>query len=94
MQASDAEELCVDCFDAVWQAGFRSGDFSTTETLFASARAFARTHNNVAFKATVLDGLGMLAHYRHITTMLSGEIIVDDDVAAEEDLFQEALSLH
>lgn len=91
---STAAELCAAGYDAVFEAGFRTGDFTEAQDLLDSARTQAAREGDVALEGRVLDRLGMLAHYRQITALMSGDPVADSGVAAEESLFRDALELH
>jgi hypothetical protein len=91
---SAAAELCPAGYEAVFEAGFRTGDFSDAQDLLDPARTGAASEGDVAVEASAIHGLGMLAHYRHIGALMSGDSVTDGDVAAEEALFRTALELH
>jgi tetratricopeptide (TPR) repeat protein len=89
-----AAELCAAGYDAVFEAGFRSGDFAEARNLLDSAMTRAATEGDSAVEASVMDGLGLLAHFRHIAALMNGDPVADADVLAEESLFRRALTLH
>jgi tetratricopeptide (TPR) repeat protein len=89
-----AADLCAAGYEAVFEAGFRTGEFGEAERLLESARVRAASAGEVGLEACALDGLGMLTHYRHIAVLMSGQRVSESDAAAEESLFREALDRH
>jgi tetratricopeptide (TPR) repeat protein len=91
---STAAELCAAGYEALFEAGFRTGRFAEARHLLDSATTRAASVGDIALEARARDGLGMLAHYRHIARLMSGDPVTDTDVAAEESLFRDGLRLH
>jgi len=87
-------ELLEAGWDALIEAGFRTGDFVPARKLLEAARTRAVEDGEIAAEAAALDGMGMLAHYSSVVTLLSGGTVTEADADAEEAFFQRALGLH
>jgi hypothetical protein len=92
--SSTAGELCAAGFEALWEAGFRTGDFLRADELLMAAQQRAIESRDVRTQASALDGLGVSTHYRLIAARNDQNTIVNSDIEAEEFLFREALRLH
>ena len=85
-------ELLAAGDEALAEAGFRTGDFSSAREVLAQAQAKADEAGDNAGRARVLDLLGMLAHYENISRLMTGEAVPAEDIEAEERLFRQALT--
>ncbi len=83
-----AEALLAAGNEAMLEAAFRTGDFATAEETLNEARAVAEKAGDRASEAAALDRLGMLMHFRQLD-----EDVAHADTAAEEALFQRALTI-
>jgi hypothetical protein len=86
-------ELCAAGYDAVFEAGFRSGAFAEAGSLLDSAMTRTGTERDLAVEASAIDGLGQLAHYRNIAAPVNAVPVADAEVLAEEALVRRALTL-
>jgi hypothetical protein len=87
----DVRALIAAGDDALADAAFRTGDFGKARELLEAAHADAMQSTDVGAQASTLDSLGMLAHYENITKLMAGSPVGQDDIAAEERLFRQAL---
>jgi tetratricopeptide (TPR) repeat protein len=85
------DELLAAANEALAEAGFRTGDFSTARDLAEQAQAEASRTADAAAHARALNVLGMVAHYENITMLMSGSKPSSADVDSEEKLFRQAL---
>lgn len=92
-QAGSARELCAAAGEALAEAGFCTGEFTSAAELFAQARASAERDGDRKAEATAIGGLGMTVHYRNIARLVSDLRPGGEDVAAEEALMRQALSI-
>jgi tetratricopeptide (TPR) repeat protein len=88
-----ARELFVAADEALTQAAFCTGEFTTAERLFGEARAVAARGGDLEAEARAVGGLGMMHHYRNIATLVGGQALADADIVAEDDLMRRALAL-
>jgi tetratricopeptide (TPR) repeat protein len=86
------QDLLAGGDEALAEAGFRTGDFTTSRELFEQARNEAVQADDAAAQALALAGLGMVAHYQNITALLDGSAVDSADIDAEEQLFRQALA--
>jgi tetratricopeptide (TPR) repeat protein len=84
-------ELLAEAAEALAEAGFRSGDFSTARDLAEKAKEEASRTSDTAGHARALNCLGMVAHYENITLLMSGSKPSSADIDSEEKLFRQAL---
>jgi tetratricopeptide (TPR) repeat protein len=88
-----ARHVCAAADEALSEAAFRTGDFTGAERLFGEARAIAERDGDREAEALAVGGLGMVRHYRNITTLVGGDTPDDADVAAEEELMRRSLAI-
>jgi hypothetical protein len=69
---STARQLCAAADDALTEAAFRTGEFGAAERLFGEARTLAGQDGDRAAEALAVGGLGMVRHYRNISTLVGG----------------------
>ena len=74
--------------EALYEAAFRTGDYSEAEATFTGLLERARTEGDRALEAAALDRLGMLTHFRALERDLS-----EADSDAERELFERALAI-
>jgi tetratricopeptide (TPR) repeat protein len=74
--------------EAMFEAAFRTGDYTEAETTFTTLLAQAREAGDRVLEAAALDRLGMLAHFRAIEGDLA-----EADSDAEVSLFEQALRI-
>jgi tetratricopeptide (TPR) repeat protein len=78
----------------MYEAGFRTGDFTGAHELLEAARARAVEEGDRNAEAAVVSCLGMLVHYENITKLMAGGSVPAADADAEEELFRAALAVH
>jgi tetratricopeptide (TPR) repeat protein len=88
-----ASDLFVAADEALVQAAFCTGEFTTAERLFGEARAEAARDGEREAEARAVGGLGMTHHYRNIAALVAGQAPAEADIAAEDDLMRRALGL-
>jgi len=88
-----AHDLFIAADEALVEAAFCTGEFSTPEGLFGEARAQAARDGDQEAEARAVSGLGMTHHYRNIAALIAGQAPADADIAAEDDLMRRALVL-
>jgi tetratricopeptide (TPR) repeat protein len=86
------QDLLASGDEALAEAGFRTGDFTSARELFEQARDEAAQAGDTAARARALAGLGMVAHYQNLTALLAGSAVDSADIDAEEQLFRQALA--
>ncbi|GGQ56061.1 tetratricopeptide repeat protein [Couchioplanes azureus] len=74
--------------EALYEAAFRTGDYTQAEATFTGLLDEARAAGDRALEAAALDRLGMLAHFRALENDLA-----EADSGTEERLFRQALSI-
>ena len=74
--------------EALYEAAFRTGDYSEAEATFTGLLERARSEGDRALEAAALDRLGMLAHFRALEADLA-----EADSDAEQKLFEQALAI-
>ncbi|WP_067504002.1 tetratricopeptide repeat protein [Actinoplanes sp. TFC3] len=74
--------------EALYEAAFRTGDYTEAETTFAELLTRARESGDRVLEAAALDRLGMLAHFK----ALDGDL-AKADADAEQRLFEQALEI-
>jgi tetratricopeptide (TPR) repeat protein len=79
--------------DALFEAGFRTGDFAPARTCLSSARDRAKLGGDRAWEATAADRLGLALHYENVSRLMQGVAPTPAQIDAEETLFREALEL-
>jgi tetratricopeptide (TPR) repeat protein len=79
--------------EAFAEAAFCTGDFAAARRLLEQALEEARAEQDAMSEAAAVEGLGLLLHYENITKRMTGADITASDIAAEEDLFQSALTI-
>jgi tetratricopeptide (TPR) repeat protein len=84
-------ELLAEAAEALAEAGFRTGDFSTARDLAERAKDEASRASDIAGHARALNSLGMVAHYENITILMTGSKPSSADIDSEEKLFRQAL---
>jgi tetratricopeptide (TPR) repeat protein len=84
-------ELLAEADEALAEAGFRTGDFSTARDLAEKAKEEASRTSDAAGHARALNSLGMVAHYENLTMLISGSKPSSADIDTEEKLFRQAL---
>jgi tetratricopeptide (TPR) repeat protein len=77
--------------DALFEAGFRTGDFAQARAHLSSAREWAERDGDRALEAAAADRLGLALHYENIARLMQGMELAPADIDAEEMLFREAL---
>jgi hypothetical protein len=85
------DELLAAANEALAEAGFRTGNFSTARDLAEQAQTEASRTADAAAHARALNLLGMVAHYENITMLMSGSKPSSADIDSEEKLFRQAL---
>jgi len=88
-----ASDPFVAADEALVQAAFCTGEFTTAERLFDEARAEAARDGDQEAEAQAVGGLGMTHHYRNIAALVAGQAPAEADIAAEDDLMRRALGL-
>jgi tetratricopeptide (TPR) repeat protein len=88
-----ASDLFVAADEALTQAAFCTGEYTTAERLFAEARAAAARAGDLEAEARAAGGLGMTHHHRNIATLVGGQAPADADIVAEDGLMRRALAL-
>ena len=88
-----AHDLFIAADEALVEAAFCTGEFSTPEGLFGEARAQAARDGDQEAEARAVSGLGMTHHYRNIAALIAGQAPADADIVAEDDLMRRALVL-
>src|SRR5690348_15892177 len=88
-----ASDLFVAADEALVQAAFCTGEFTTAERLFGEARAEAARDSDQEAEARAVGGLGMTHHYRNIGALVAGQAPAEADIAVEDDLMRRALGL-
>ena len=88
-----ASDLYAAADNALTQAAFCTGEFTTAERLFGEARAEAARDGDQEAEARAVGGLGMTHHYRNIAALVGGHAPADAGIAAEDDLMRRALAL-
>ena len=88
-----AHDLFIAADEALVEAAFCTGEFSTAEGLFGEARAQAARDGDQEAEARAVSGLGMTHHYRNIAALIAGQAPADADIVAEDDLMRRALVL-
>jgi tetratricopeptide (TPR) repeat protein len=88
-----ARQLYAAAEEALTEAAFRTGDFTSAERLFDEALALAGQGGDREAEALAVGGLGMVLHYRGIARLVGGLGLADADVAAEEELMRRALAI-
>jgi quercetin dioxygenase-like cupin family protein len=78
--------------DAMAEAGFRTGDFGPARQLIALAQAEAARSGDARAAARATDLLGLIMHYQNITILMSGGQLPEADIAAEQQVFSDALA--
>jgi tetratricopeptide (TPR) repeat protein len=86
-EASAAERVAAGN-EAMLEAAFRTGDFTTAEEHLTEARRQAEKDGDRATEAAAIDRLGMLMHFRQLD-----EDFAAADTAGEEALFLRALTI-
>ncbi len=86
-------DLLAAAEEALAEAGFRTGDFTTAREAYRQARDAAAEAGDAAGQARALAGLGMVAHYEAILALMGGSPVDSADIDAEEKLFRQALAL-
>jgi tetratricopeptide (TPR) repeat protein len=89
-----ARGLLEECDDALTEAAFRTGDFARPQELLEAALRAALDEDDAGARASVLDRLGMLSHYRNISSLTAGLEVGAAEADAEEELFRQALRIH
>ena len=79
--------------EALFDAAFRTGDFTEARRLLQKAIEHARLKNDLSNEARALNGTGMLLHYENITKLIAGQSVDVAAVDAEEALFRRALDI-
>ena len=79
--------------EALVQAAFCTGDFTTAERLFGGARAVAERDGDQEAEARAVGGLGMTHHYRNVAALVAGRAPAEAGIVAEDDLMRRALDL-
>ncbi|MEV4702374.1 tetratricopeptide repeat protein [Actinoplanes sp. NPDC049316] len=74
--------------EAMYEAAFRTGDYSAAEATFTGLLERARSDGDRALEAAALDRMGMLAHFRAI----EGDP-AQADADTEQRLFEQALAI-
>ncbi|MFI5930918.1 tetratricopeptide repeat protein [Actinoplanes sp. NPDC051494] len=74
--------------EAMYQAAFRTGDYSEAESIFTKLLSWARGRGDRAAEAAALDRLGMLFHFRALERDRTAA-----DTTTEVRFFEQALSI-
>ncbi|MGH3416844.1 MAG: tetratricopeptide repeat protein, partial [Actinocrinis sp.] len=88
-----AADLLTAAQDALYEAAFRTDDFTAAETLIAEARAQSIADGDRLSESMIGYLTGMWMHYQALTYLFRGEKVPADDIAAEEAVFQESLDI-
>ncbi|MBR7826424.1 hypothetical protein KDK95_08935 [Actinospica sp. MGRD01-02] len=87
-----AAELLAAADEALIEAGFRTGDLDGAELLARAAAERAARDGDAAASAAAANQLGYVQHFRNIFVLADGGTPAPADVAAERELFAEALA--
>jgi len=88
-----ATELLAAGRDGLFDAAFRTGDFTEARASLEAAREQAAQAGDELVEAAATDHLGLLIHYQLITTYLMNELPVPAaDAVTEEEYFRRALT--
>jgi tetratricopeptide (TPR) repeat protein len=88
-----ARELLAAAEDALYEAAFRSGDFTEADALLEAARDKAAGEGDRETEAAVIHDLGMKLHYQAIAKLMRDAEVPAADVAAEEEMFRRSLAI-
>jgi len=84
-------DVLAQAAQALAEAAFRTGDFTTAERLYGEALT-AAGHDTSA-QAQAVGGQGMTQHYRNITCLMAGRAVAEADILAEEAVMRRSLEL-
>ncbi len=87
-------ELLARGDDALFEGGYRSGQFADAHELFAAAQARAVAQGDQAGEADAVYYRGLTMHYESLVRRYTGTGVDAADVDAEEGLFRRSLALH
>jgi tetratricopeptide (TPR) repeat protein len=94
MTQNAATELLEAGREALFDAAFRTADFTEARTSLEAAREQAAKAGDELAEAAAIDHLGMLIHYQLITEyLMNGLAVPAADAAAEEAHFRTALAM-
>lgn len=88
-----AGEISATAEEAFWEGAFRTGELADAERLFGEARALARRDGDKRGEASAAGWLGLALHYRYIGRLVAGGELAEAEIAVEEELMRQALSL-
>jgi tetratricopeptide (TPR) repeat protein len=80
--------------DALFEGGYRSGQFAAAYELFAAAQARAVARGDRAGEADAVYYRGLTMHYESIVRRFGGTGVDAADIDAEEELFRRSLAPH
>lgn len=93
-ESQNTVELLARGDDALFEGGYRSGDFAAAHELFAAAETRAAAEGDRAGEADAVYYRGLTMHYASIVRRFSGAGIDAADIDAEEVLFRRSLALN